>query len=60
LTVATHERLLLFLVARGSVATAFLTRDGATIVPFDRGSHHAAVLPWADGDAAWADADSDV
>jgi len=53
--VATLEQLL-FLVARRLVATALFARDCATIVPFDRGGHHAAILPWADGDAAWADA----
>jgi hypothetical protein len=58
LTVATLEQLL-FLVMR-LVATALLARDRATIVPFDRGGHHAAILPRADGDAAWADADGDV
>src|SRR5262249_44424528 len=50
----------LFLVAGRLVATALLARDRATIVPFDRGGHHAATLPWTDGDAAWADANGDV
>jgi hypothetical protein len=26
--------------------------DAAQVGPFDRSGHHAAVLPWADGDAA--------
>src|SRR5215471_13768115 len=42
------------------VATALPARDHATIVPFDPSCHRAAVSPWADGDAAWADADGDV
>jgi hypothetical protein len=42
------------------VATALLARDRAAVVPFDRSGHHAAVLPWADGDTAWADADGDI
>src|SRR6266566_9102490 len=49
-----------FLLLRRLVATTLLARDRAAIVAFDRGSHHAAVSPWADGDAAWADADGDV
>jgi hypothetical protein len=49
-----------FFVPRDLVATALLARDRAAIVSFDRGSHHAAISPWADGDAAWADADGDV
>jgi hypothetical protein len=49
-----------FFVPRRLVATALLARDRAAIVSFDRGSHHAAVSPRADGDAAWADADGDV
>jgi len=57
--VATLEQLL-FLVARRLVAAALFARDCATIVPFDRGGHHAAILPWADGDAAWADANGDI
>jgi hypothetical protein len=31
--------------------------DAATV---DRSRHHAAVSPWANGYAAWADADRDV
>ena len=42
------------------VATALLARDCAAVVPFDRSGHHPAVLPWADGDTAWADADGDI
>jgi hypothetical protein len=34
------------------IATALLARDCAAVGPFDRSGHHAAVLPWADGDAA--------
>jgi hypothetical protein len=51
---------LFFLLPRRLVATTLLARNRAAIVSFDRGSHHAAVSPWADGDAAWADADGDV
>src|SRR6516165_610017 len=42
------------------VATALLACDHAAVVPFDRGRHHTAVMPWADRDAAWADPDRDV
>ena len=42
------------------VATALLARDHATIVPFDRGGHHAAISPWANGDTTRADSDRDV
>jgi hypothetical protein len=42
------------------IATALLARDCAAVVPFDRSGHHATVLPWADGDTAWADADGDI
>src|SRR5438034_2065403 len=41
------------------VAAALSARDRA-VAPFDRGSHHAAALSWADGDAAWANADGGV
>src|SRR5258708_39669302 len=42
------------------IATALLARDCAAVVPLDRSGHRAAVLPWANGDAAWADADGDI
>jgi hypothetical protein len=42
------------------VATALFARDCAAVVPFDRSGDHATVLPWADGDTAWADADGDI
>jgi hypothetical protein len=50
-----------FMIARRLVATALFARDRAAI-PFDRGSHRAAVLalPWANGDAAWADTNGGV
>jgi hypothetical protein len=50
-----------FMIARSLVATALFARDRAAI-PFDRGSHRAAVLalPWANGDAAWADTNGGV
>src|SRR6266545_3597765 len=41
------------------VAAALPARDRA-VAPFDRGSHHAAALSWADGDAAWANADGGI
>jgi hypothetical protein len=41
------------------VATALSARDRAA-GPFNRRGHHAAVSPWADGDAARANADGDV
>ena len=59
LALAARERLF-FLLPRRLVATTLLARDRAAIVSFDRGSHHAAVSPWADRDAAWADANGDV
>src|SRR5262245_49214415 len=58
-TLAAHQRLF-FLLSRRLVATTLPARDRAAIVSFDRGSHHPAVSPWADRDAAWADADGDV
>jgi hypothetical protein len=47
-------------VSRRLVATALLARDRATVVPFDRGSHHAAVSPRANRHAARANADGGV
>ena len=41
------------------IAAALPARDRA-VTPFDRGSYHAAALSWADGNAAWANADSGV
>src|SRR6476646_403014 len=49
-----------FFVARRLVAAALLARDPAAVVPFNRGSHHAAALSWADGDTAWTDANRGV
>jgi hypothetical protein len=49
-----------FFVARRLVAAALLARDPAAVVPFNRGSHHAAALSWADGDTARADANCGV
>jgi hypothetical protein len=51
---------IVFLLCRRLVATTLPARDRASIISFDRGSHHPAVSPWADRDAAWADADGDV
>ena len=34
----------------GLVAAALPARDRAAVVPFNRGSLHAAALSWADGD----------
>ena len=42
------------------VAKAFLARDHAAVAPVDRSGHRAAVSPWANGQAAWADADGGV
>jgi hypothetical protein len=42
------------------VATALLTRDHATVVPFDCGGYHATALSRANGDTARADSNSDV
>jgi hypothetical protein len=42
------------------VATALLTRDHATVVPFDCGGYHATALSRANGDTARADPDSYV
>jgi hypothetical protein len=41
------------------VAAALSARDRA-VAPFNGGSHHAAALSWADGDAAWTNADGGV
>jgi hypothetical protein len=41
------------------VAAALSARDRAVAL-FNRGSHHAAALSWADGDAAWTNADGGV
>src|SRR6267143_1969358 len=50
-----------FFVARRLVlAATLLARDPAAVVPFNRGSHHAAALSWADGDTARADANCGV
>jgi len=38
----------------GLVAAALLARDRAAIVPFNRGSLHAAALSWADGNTTGA------
>jgi len=48
-----------FCVARRLVAAALLARDPAA-VPFNRGSHHAAALSWADCDTTRADANCGV
>ena len=50
----------LFSFARPLVAAALLARDPAAIVPFNRGSLHAAALSWADGHATCADANCGV
>jgi hypothetical protein len=42
------------------VATALPARDHAAIVALNGRGHHAAVSPWANCDAARANADSDV
>jgi hypothetical protein len=47
-----------FCVARRLVAAALLARDPAAV--FNRGSHHAAALPWADGDTTGTDANCGV
>src|SRR5882672_8081327 len=49
-----------FFVARRLVAATLLARDPAAVVPFNRGSLHAAALSWADGDTARADANCGV
>src|SRR5258705_6288841 len=49
-----------FLVARRLVADALPARDPAAVARFNRGSRHAAVLSWADGDTAWTDANGGV
>ena len=41
------------------IAAALPARDRA-LTPFDRGSHHAATLSWADSDAASTNADGGV
>jgi hypothetical protein len=49
-----------FCVARRLVAAALLARDPAAVIPFNRGSHHAAALSWADGDTTGTDANCGV
>src|SRR5260370_35009452 len=49
-----------FFVARRLVAAALPARDAAAVVPFNRGSLHAAALSWTDGDTASADANCGV
>jgi hypothetical protein len=49
-TAAPEGRSRHFCVARRLVAAALLARDPAAVIPFNRGSHHAAALSWADGD----------
>src|SRR5205823_5232125 len=49
-----------FFVARRLVAATLLARDPSAVVPFNRGSFHAAVLSWTDGDTTWADANCGV
>jgi hypothetical protein len=49
-----------FFVAHRLVAATLLARDRAAVVPFNRGSHHAAALSWADGDTIRADANCGV
>src|SRR3978361_710129 len=49
-----------FFVARRLVAATLPARDPAAVVPFNRGSLHAAALPWADADTTWADANCGV
>jgi len=44
----------------GLLATPLPARYRAAVVPFDRGSYHAAVVSRADPDATWTDADGDV
>src|SRR5258708_11446965 len=47
-------------VTRRVVAAALPARDPATVIPFNRGSLHAAALSWADGDTTWAHANCGV
>src|SRR6266403_1053520 len=47
-------------VARGLVAAALPARDRAAVVPFNRGSLHAAALSWADGNTTGAEANCGV
>ena len=49
-----------FCVARRLVAAALFARDPAAVIPFNRGSHHAAALSWADGDTTGTDANCGV
>src|SRR5262252_2337578 len=44
----------------GLVAAAFPVRDAAAVLPFNSGRHHAAVLSWANSDAARADTNRNV
>jgi len=49
-----------FVARRLFVAATLLARDPAAVVPFNRGSHHAAALSRADGDTTRADANCGV
>jgi hypothetical protein len=49
-----------FSLPRRLVADALPARDPAAVVPFDRGSLHAAALSWTDGDTAWTDTNCGV
>jgi hypothetical protein len=49
-----------FFVARRFLVAAALSARDRAVAPFNRGSHHAAALSWADGDAAWTNADGGV
>jgi hypothetical protein len=42
------------------VAAALPARDPAAVVPFNRGSLHAAALSWTNGDTAWTDTNCGV
>ena len=46
--------------ARPLVADMLPARDPAAVVPFNRGSLHAAALSWTDGDTAWTDTNCGV
>ena len=49
-----------YFLARRLVADVLPARDPAAVVPFNRGSLHAAALSWADGDTTWAHANCGV
>ena len=45
---------------RDVLVTAALPARDRAVAPFDRGSHHAAALSWANSHATWANSDGGI